>query len=106
MRGTVLAGLAMGFAILATPVAAAPRGDLAEASSATEHVELSAQSRRRARITVRRPGRAGLSPPGYGTDADLSRWKRDCVAVFEPRFIPARGETVIYGSQRCRWVLE
>ena len=42
----------------------------------------------------------------YGADADLSRWKRDCVAVFTPRFIPARGETVIYGSQRCRWVLQ
>jgi hypothetical protein len=72
-------------------------------------VELSAQSRRNGRrpprITVR-PERPALSPPGYGTDEDLSAWKRDCVPVFEERWIPQWGGRVLYASQRCRWVRE
>ena len=80
----------------------------AESVRAAQPTELSAQSRRRTRrtrVTVR-PTRPGLSPPGYGTGADLSRWKRACVPVFIERNIPQWGGPVLYASQRCRWVLE
>ncbi|HEX2216970.1 MAG TPA: hypothetical protein VHG27_09825, partial [Xanthobacteraceae bacterium] len=69
--------------------------------------EISSQDRRRIRraprITVR-PVRPALSPPGYGTGADLSNWKRDCVPVFEERWIPQWGGRVLYANQRCRWM--
>ncbi|HEX2216256.1 MAG TPA: hypothetical protein VHG27_06140 [Xanthobacteraceae bacterium] len=69
--------------------------------------EVSAQARRRVRrpprITVR-PTRPALSPLGYGTGADLSDWKRECVPVFEERWIPQWGGRVLYANQRCRWV--
>jgi hypothetical protein len=94
----LIAGVCVAAVWSPAPAAAAPRD--ASATAAGQATEISAQRRRRGRITVR-----PLRPrEPYGRD--LSNWKRDCVPIFVERNIPQWGGRVIYASQRCRWVRE
>jgi hypothetical protein len=95
----LIAGVCMAAAVSPTPAAAGPP-DASATTAAAPLPEVSAQRRRRPRITVR-----PLRPrEPYGRD--LSNWKRDCVPIFVERNIPQWGGRVIYASQRCRWVRE
>lgn len=70
-----------------------------DADIAAHPTDLSAQNRRQAR----RP-RARTRITVRPLPRDLSDYRRLCEPVFEERWIPQWGGSVLYASQRCRWV--
>lgn len=93
MRATVLIAAVLGV-MAAYPASAEPAGS----GVALARMDLSAQQRRRARVTVRPRRFDSGDRPLYSSD------RRECRAVFEERNIPQWGGRVLYAGQRCRWV--
>jgi hypothetical protein len=101
---SVLVALAGAFALATpAPVAAQARAPLASLLAEQGASAFSAQARRPARRSRTRP-RITVRPALPTGERDLTRWRRDCVPVFEERWIPQWGGHVLYASQRCRWV--
>jgi hypothetical protein len=95
MRCTALVGAAFLIVTLG-PAAAGERRDGA-VQAAKASADLSAQNRRRTRVTVR-PLRERGDNPRFSSD------RRECRAVFTQRNIPEWGGRVLYAGQECRWV--
>ncbi len=99
--GALLVGIATGFLIA---LEAGGFSASAGADAFQRRPELSAQARRYARRALvprvrRAPVRIRVTPL-------TGPLQRECVPVFEERFIPQWGGAVLYASQRCRWVRE
>ncbi len=88
-----------GAGLLALAAAAAAAASAAEPGMTTAVTAFSAQSRRQNRRPASRP-RITVRP----RERDLSDFRRVCEPVFEERWIPQWGGSVLYASQRCRWV--
>lgn len=93
MRATPLIA-ATAFLLALAPASADP----ARSGIVNAPQDASAQSRRRARVTVRPRRFDSGERPLYTSD------RRECRAVFEERMIPQWGGRVLYAGQNCRWV--
>lgn len=89
----LIVAVAFGLAALAPASASEVRPGATKAPE-----DVSSQTRRRARVTVR-PRRYDTGDrPLYTSD------RRECRATFEERNIPQWGGRVLYAGQTCRWV--
>lgn len=88
----VLLMLAGALALAPAHAASAKKASIAAGS------DVSAQTQRRTRRTTRITVRPRVAPSFVGD------FRRDCVPVFEERWIPQWGGRVLYASQRCRWI--
>lgn len=93
MRATFIAATALLLMVLA-PASA----DTLSLGIAAAPQDVSAQNRRRSRVTVRPRRFDNGDRPLFTSD------RRECRAVFEERMIPQWGGRVLYAGQSCRWV--